>query len=187
MRFQSRQFVLYEPNTHVHSYVVIQCDRVTRTLYQTLTLSNPIFLPTAYSPALICFGRERGWWITCNYPTVLKEDNIEKQKEYNLRYLLAKVRTTWGKASDRIRQRAKKRNKNRVGRLPTSERNKKFILSDEVRRSIGKGSHFTTKVIALTFPVAQMYAFLISVGVSDLHDNTCDILTWICLTRKYYI
>jgi hypothetical protein len=26
-----------------------------------LTLSNPIFLPTAYSPALICFGRERGW------------------------------------------------------------------------------------------------------------------------------
>ena len=59
-----------------------------------LTLSNPIFLPTAYSPALICFGRERGWWITCNYPTVLKEKNTEKQKEYNLCYLLAKVHTT---------------------------------------------------------------------------------------------
>jgi hypothetical protein len=59
-----------------------------------LTLSNPIFLPTAYSPPLICFGRERGWWITCNYPTVLKEKNIEKQKEYTLLYLLAKVRTT---------------------------------------------------------------------------------------------
>jgi hypothetical protein len=54
---------------------------------------NPIFLPTAYSPALICFGRERVWWITCNYPTVLKEKNIEKQKQYNFRYLLAKVRT----------------------------------------------------------------------------------------------
>jgi hypothetical protein len=40
---------------------------------ELLTLSNPIFLPTAYSPALICFGRERGWWITCNYPAVLKE------------------------------------------------------------------------------------------------------------------
>jgi len=26
-----------------------------------LTLSNPIFLPTAYSPALIYFGQERGW------------------------------------------------------------------------------------------------------------------------------
>jgi hypothetical protein len=59
-----------------------------------LTLSNPIFLPTAYSTALICFGRERSWWITCSYPTVLKEKNTEKQKEYNLRYLLAKVRTT---------------------------------------------------------------------------------------------
>jgi hypothetical protein len=53
-----------------------------------------MFLPTAYSQAIICFGRERGWWITCNYPSVLKEKNIEKQKEYNLRYLLAKVRTT---------------------------------------------------------------------------------------------
>jgi hypothetical protein len=61
--------------------------------FSVLTLSNPIFLPTAYSPALICLGRKRGWWITCNYPTVLKEENIEKQKEYNLRYLLAKVRT----------------------------------------------------------------------------------------------
>jgi hypothetical protein len=40
-----------------------------------LTLSNPIFLPPAYSPALIYFGWERGWWITCNYPTVLKEEN----------------------------------------------------------------------------------------------------------------
>jgi hypothetical protein len=37
-----------------------------------LTLSNPIFMPSAYSPALIYFGRERGGWITCNYPTILK-------------------------------------------------------------------------------------------------------------------
>jgi hypothetical protein len=103
-----------------------------------LALSNPIFLPTAYSPALICFDRERGWWITCNYPTVLKEKSTEKQKEYNLRYLLAKVRTTWGKASDRLRQQANKSNKNCVGRLPTSERNRKIILSDEVQCRIGK-------------------------------------------------
>jgi hypothetical protein len=59
-----------------------------------LTISNPIFLPTAYFPALIYFGRSRGWWITCNYLTVLKEENTEKQKEYNLHYMLAKVRTT---------------------------------------------------------------------------------------------
>jgi hypothetical protein len=64
---------------------------------------------------------------------------MEKQKEYNLRYLLAKFRTTRGKASDRIRQRANKRNKNRVGRLPISEKNSKIILSDEVRCRVGKG------------------------------------------------
>jgi hypothetical protein len=63
-------------------------------IFFLLTLSNQFFPPTAYSPALICFGREGGWWITCNYPAVLKEKNMEKQKEYNLRYLLAKVRTT---------------------------------------------------------------------------------------------
>jgi hypothetical protein len=55
--------------------------RVTVDIISILDFSNPIFLPTAYSPALICFGRETGWWITCNYPTVLKEKNMEKQKE----------------------------------------------------------------------------------------------------------
>jgi ABC-type uncharacterized transport system ATPase subunit len=64
---------------------------------------------------------------------------MEKQKGYNLRYLLAKVRTTRGKVSDRLRQRANKHNKNRVGYLPTSEQNWKIMLSDEVRRRIGKG------------------------------------------------
>jgi hypothetical protein len=49
--------------------------QITKFLHVTLTLSNPIFLPLAYSPALIYFGRERGWWITCNYPTVLEEKN----------------------------------------------------------------------------------------------------------------
>jgi hypothetical protein len=60
----------------------------------SLILSNPIFLPIAYSPALTYFGRERGWWITFNYSTVLKEKNMDRRKEYNLRYLLAKVITT---------------------------------------------------------------------------------------------
>jgi hypothetical protein len=44
-----------------------------------LTLSNPIFLPPAYSPALIYFWRERGWWITCNYPTFLEEENRNRK------------------------------------------------------------------------------------------------------------
>jgi hypothetical protein len=63
---------------------------------------------------------------------------MEKQKEYNLRYLLAKVRTTRGKASDRFRQRANKRNKP-VSDVFRRRRKTKFILSDEVRRRIGKG------------------------------------------------
>jgi hypothetical protein len=45
-------------------------------------------------PSPYCFERERGWWITCNYPAVLKEKIMKKQKEYNLHYLLAKVLTT---------------------------------------------------------------------------------------------
>jgi hypothetical protein len=44
----------------------------------SLTLSNPIFLPAAYSPPPIYFERERGWWITCNYPTVLKQKKINR-------------------------------------------------------------------------------------------------------------
>jgi hypothetical protein len=45
----------------------------------SLTLSNPIFLPPAYYPALIYFGRERGWWVTCNYPLVLKANNTTRK------------------------------------------------------------------------------------------------------------
>ena len=65
----------------------------------------------------------------------------EKQKECNLHYLLAKVCTTRGKASNRLRQRSGRTNatKKRVGRHPTSERKRKIIMSDEVRRRIGKG------------------------------------------------
>jgi hypothetical protein len=48
-------------------------QNASRSQWILLTLFNPIFLPPTYSPALIYFGRERGWCITCNYPTVLKE------------------------------------------------------------------------------------------------------------------
>jgi hypothetical protein len=50
-------------------------------LFLSLALSNPIFLPPAYYPTLIYFGRERGWWITCNYPTVLKQKNINRKRK----------------------------------------------------------------------------------------------------------
>jgi hypothetical protein len=50
-------------------------------LWTFLTLYNPIFLPPTYSPALIYFGRERVWWVTCNYTTVLKEKNINRSRK----------------------------------------------------------------------------------------------------------
>jgi hypothetical protein len=81
-----KEIIMY--TVELYLYILIEM------VSHLLTLCNPIFLPTAYSLALICFGRERGWWITCNNPTVLKEKNIEKQKEYNLRSLLAKARAT---------------------------------------------------------------------------------------------
>jgi hypothetical protein len=37
------------------------------------------FFPPAYSPALNYFGRESGWWISCNYPTVLKVKNRNRK------------------------------------------------------------------------------------------------------------
>jgi hypothetical protein len=54
-------------------------DRFGELTVGLFNLSNPILLPPAYSPALIYFGRERGWWITCNYPTVLKEKNRNRK------------------------------------------------------------------------------------------------------------
>jgi hypothetical protein len=49
-------------------------------------------MPTAYSPDLIYFGRERGWWITCNYPTVLKEKNINVTHLMILLYILGYIK-----------------------------------------------------------------------------------------------
>jgi hypothetical protein len=42
------------------------------------------FSATHILPSSYIFWAGKGWWITCNYPTVLKEKK-HKQKEYNLR------------------------------------------------------------------------------------------------------
>jgi hypothetical protein len=82
--FTSIKSLVLEKGTiekHLFPYCVLHPEYVWRgdeAYSQVLTLSNPIFLPTAYSPALICFVRGTGWWITCNYPRVLKEKNMEK-------------------------------------------------------------------------------------------------------------
>jgi hypothetical protein len=75
------------------------CLKIKTNFLQNLKLSPVNHFESNFSanriiPSSYLFWAERGWWITCNYPTVLKEKNIEKQKEYNLRYLLAKVCTT---------------------------------------------------------------------------------------------
>jgi hypothetical protein len=81
--FSYNKLFLYNemPSPHINPFQSYVGPRPTlwfscsRRFSWSLTLSNPIFLPPAFSPALIYFGRERGWWITCNYPTVLKEKN----------------------------------------------------------------------------------------------------------------
>jgi hypothetical protein len=65
---------LFPSGTTIKDYI-----KVKLALRTSLTLSNPIFLPPAYSPALIYFGWERGWWVTCNYATVLKEKNRNRK------------------------------------------------------------------------------------------------------------
>jgi hypothetical protein len=63
---------LYAVTTHraayIHSYTYI-CNTCTL-VFKT---QNVFLLPPTYSLALIYFGLEGGWWITCNNPTVLKE------------------------------------------------------------------------------------------------------------------
>jgi hypothetical protein len=48
---------------------------------KVLTLSNPIFLPPTCSAAVVYFGREGGWWITCGYPAVLKEKSRNRKSK----------------------------------------------------------------------------------------------------------
>ena len=92
----------------------------------SLTLSNPIFLPTAYSPALIYCGQERGWWITGWLKSVLHEE---------------KCRT--GSYSGAGKQMQKKK---RVGQAPTVERankrKKKKKMSDVTRHRSRMGKSF---------------------------------------------
>jgi hypothetical protein len=71
--------LLQETLNTEHSWFIAVPDLLVFCSISILTLSNPIFLPPAYSPALIYFGWERGWWITCNYPTVLKEKNRNRK------------------------------------------------------------------------------------------------------------
>ena len=93
------------------------------------------FLPTAYSPALIYCGRERGWRITCWLKSVLHEEKCRTGSYSGAGEQTQKKSV--GRAP--TAERANKRKKKSVGHQPTSEQNMKIVMSDEVRRRIGKG------------------------------------------------
>jgi hypothetical protein len=78
--------------------------------YNPLTLSKPILLPPTYFPALIYCKREGGWWVTCNYPTVLKEKNINRK--------VTTCAICWLKCVLQEEKRWEQENQN-VGRSPT--------------------------------------------------------------------
>jgi hypothetical protein len=121
----------------VISYLLMFC--ISRCFSPSVTLSNPIFLPSAYSPALTYFGWERGWWITCNYPTTHDHLFISKHMACRktkstvcamcwLKSVLHEEKHWTGSDSGAGEQ----TQQNSVGRFPTSERNRKIIMSDEV-------------------------------------------------------
>jgi len=108
-----------------------------------LTLSNPIFLPTTYSPALIYLSlpfsckhshanATHNHLFTSKYVACRETERVQPalsvgQSPYYMRKSIRQAPT------------AEQAQQNRVGHLPTLERNRKIIMSDEVRHRIGKG------------------------------------------------
>jgi hypothetical protein len=119
----------------------LKTDNLSRStaVHNVLTLSNPIFLPTVYSPALIYLSlpfsykhnrantmftsKHMACWETVRVQHALSVG----QSRYYMRKSVGQAPT-----AERARQKL-------FGRLPTSERNRKIIMLDEVRRRIGKG------------------------------------------------
>jgi hypothetical protein len=66
--WESKQLGAHSPHVLLSTLMFFNTKHFNLTVSATssyiLTLSNPIFLPPTYSPALIYFGRERGWWVT---------------------------------------------------------------------------------------------------------------------------
>jgi hypothetical protein len=107
------------------------------------TLSNPIFLPTAYSPALIYLSppfsykhnranRTHNHLFTSKHMACRETERVQSvlsvgQSPYYMRKSVGQAPT-----AERVQPK-------RIGRLPTSERIRKIIMSDEVRLRIGKG------------------------------------------------
>jgi len=107
----------------------------------SLTLSNPIFLPTTYSPALIYlhpssvpFSYKRNHantthnhLFTSKHVACWETERVQPAVSVgqSLYYMRKSIRQAL--TAERAQQK-------RVGHLPTSEQNRKIIMSDKVQR-----------------------------------------------------
>jgi hypothetical protein len=106
-----------------------------------LTLSNPIFLPTAYSQALI-FLQVQPCKYNAQSPVHINTHGLPRNRKSTtcaIRWLKSVLHEEKCRTGSDSRAGGPQTQQKRVGRLPTSERNRKIIMSDEVRRRIGKG------------------------------------------------
>ena len=121
-----------------------RCSRNVSTV--KLTLSNPIFLPTAYSPALIYLHpsslpfsyKHNRTTTTHNHLFILKHMAC-RETERVQPALSAGQSPYYMRKSDGQAPTAERAQQKRVGRLPTSQRNRKIMLLDDVRHRIRKG------------------------------------------------
>ena len=86
------------------------------------------------------YRQEGGWWITCNYNHLFTSKHMacqeteREQPVLSVGQSLYYMRKSVGQAPTAERAQQK-----HVGHLPTLERNRKIIMSDEVLCRIGKG------------------------------------------------
>jgi hypothetical protein len=110
-------------------------------LLHLLTLSNPIFLPTTHSPALI-FLQAQPYEYNAQSPVHINTHGLPRNRKSTtcaicwLKSVLHEEKCRTGSDSGAGGPQTQQKC---VGRLPTSERNRKIIMSDEVRHRIGKG------------------------------------------------
>jgi hypothetical protein len=84
------------------------------------------------------FWTERGWWITCNYPTVFKEKNMRNRKHTTCAICWLKPVLHEEKHQTGLNSRRTNATKTMSDMFRHRSGTGKS-LSDEVRRRIGKG------------------------------------------------
>jgi hypothetical protein len=65
----------------IHTFLYTLNNHQFTLILKTLNPFHSNFSANRILPSSYLFWAERGWWITCNYPTVLKEKNTETQSK----------------------------------------------------------------------------------------------------------